>query len=79
MTTQVSNMTQVIAPQATSILNGGVFFNDGKFYNKYKDVLENTWVVYCFWSNQNSRYGCDIADLRTNKFCADYGIENKKY
>jgi hypothetical protein len=79
MINQLNNMTQLIAPQAISILNNGVYFNDGIFYDKYKNVLKNTWVVFCFWSNENSKFGCDIADKRTENFCKQYNIENKKY
>jgi hypothetical protein len=70
-------MTTIVATQATSILNNGVYHNGENFIDKYNNILENRWVVYCFWSNQNSKFGCDIADLRTNKFCLDYGIEIK--
>lgn len=69
-----NNMTTIIAPQATSVLNNGVFFDNGKFFDKYKNELSNEWVEYVYWSNQNSRYGSDIADLRTAKFCKDYNI-----
>lgn len=69
-------MTQILAPQANSVLNNGLYFSNGKFYDKYKNELTNNWAEYVFWSNQNSRHGSDIADMRTKKFCADYGINN---
>jgi hypothetical protein len=73
-------MTTIVAPTtANSMFINGIFYNGKNFVNRYNDILENTWVVNCFWTNQNSKFGCNIADLRTNKFCADYGIENKKW
>ena len=64
---------------ANSMFIHGIFYNGKSFVNKYGDILENTWVVNCFWTNQNTKFGCDIADSKTNKFCKDYGIENKKW
>jgi len=75
-----NNMKTIIAQTTSnSMLINGVFHNGSQFVNRFNDVLENTWVVNCFWTNQNSKFGCDIADLRTAKFCTDYNIENKMW
>lgn len=73
-------MITIISPTTSnSMLNNGIFYDGKNFIDKYKNILSNNWVVNCFWTNQNSNYGCDIADLRTNKFCKDYNIENKRW
>lgn len=73
-------MKTIIAQStANSMFIHGVFFNGTQFVDRYNDILASKWVVNCFWTNQNSRFGSDIADLRTAKFCAEYGIENKKW
>lgn len=73
-------MTTIISPStANSDLINGVFHNGVNFINKYNDILKNTWVVFCYWSNQNSFYGCEVADLRTEYFCNTYNIPNKKW
>jgi hypothetical protein len=65
----------IISPQATSILNGGLFYENGKFVDKNKNKLDNNWVKYVYWSNQNSRYGAETANLRTAQFLKEYGIK----
>lgn len=73
-------MKTIIAPTTeNSMLNNGVFFNGTQFVNKYKDVLENKWVVNCYWTYINSIYGCEIADIKTNQFCIQYNIPNQKW
>ena len=71
--------TIILQTTSNSMFIHGIYFNGENFVNKYNDILKNTWVVNCFWTNQNSKYGCVIADVRTEKFCNDYGIENKKW
>jgi len=73
MTTIIEQTTE------NSMFLHGVYFDGKNFVNRYNDVLKNTWVVNCYWTNQNSKFGCEVADLKTNKFCAEYGIENKKW
>ena len=73
-------MKTIVTPTTSnSMLINGIFHNGINFVNRYNDIVANTWAVFCFWTNQNSSYGCEIADLRTNKFCQEYGIENKMW
>lgn len=74
-TIQVSKMKTIIsATTSNSILNDGIYFDSGIFYDKFKNVLDTKWVKYCYWTNVNSRYGSNIATERTNKFCKQYNI-----
>lgn len=73
-------MKQIIAPTTSnSDLVNGVFFNssDNNFYDRLKNKLSHTWVIFCYWSSINSLYGSEVADNKTNLFCSKYGIENK--
>jgi hypothetical protein len=73
-------MTTIVAQTTSnSMFINGVYHNGKNFVNKYNDILKDSWVVNCFWTNENSKYGYIVADVRTNKFCADYNIENKKW
>lgn len=69
-------MKTIISPStANSMLSNGVFFNGKEFVDKYNNILESNWVISCYWTNQNSIYGCDIADLRTAQFCINYNLK----
>ena len=46
--------TIITESTANSMFIHGIFYNGKSFVNKYGDILENTWVVNCFWTNQNS-------------------------
>jgi hypothetical protein len=73
-------MITIISPTtANSNLVHGVFYNGQNFVNKYNDQLKDTWVVFCYWSNENSKHGLNVANLRTEFFCSKYNLENKKY
>lgn len=70
-------MKTIVAPTtANSMLIHGIFYDGKNFVDKYKNILEDTWVVSCYWTNQNSKFGCEIADIKTTKFCQDYGLKN---
>jgi hypothetical protein len=73
MTTIISQTT------ANSMFIHGVYFNGENFVDRYNHILKSTWVVLCFWTNENSKHGCDIANVRTEKFCNDYKLENKMW
>jgi hypothetical protein len=70
----------IISPStANSNLVHGTYFDGVNFLNKYNDILKHTWVVFCYWSEKNSKFGSDVADVQTKLFCQKYSIENKMY
>jgi len=71
-------MTTIVSPTTSdSSLLHGVYFDGANFIDRNKNTLTHKWVVFCYWSNQNSKYGCEIANTRTAHFCAQYGIKNE--
>lgn len=73
-------METIITPTTSnSMFINGIYFNGTNFVDRLNYPLSNVWVVFCVWTNHNSKFGCEIADIKTENFCKQYKIENKKY
>jgi len=72
-------MTIISPSTANTMFINGIFLENGQFVDKYKNILKNTWVVLCYWTNQNSMHGDKIANVKTEQFCKQHNLDNKKY